>query len=62
LPRGGANAETVEKAKKYAPLAFRRQDRLVTLEDYASFANGFISTWGTIGKAIAVTRKALCFS
>ena len=55
---GGANAETVEKAKKYAPLAFRRQDRLVTLEDYASFANGFISTWGTIGKAIAVTRKA----
>ena len=28
---GGANAETIEHAKKYAPLTFRRQDRLVTL-------------------------------
>ena len=36
---GGANAESVEHAKKYAPLTFRRQDRLVTLSDYATFAN-----------------------
>ena len=28
---GGSNAETVDHAKKYAPLEFRRQDRLVTL-------------------------------
>lgn len=55
---GGANAETVEHAKKYAPLTFRRQDRLVTLEDYSVFANTFISTFGTIGKATAATRKA----
>ena len=55
---GGSNAETVGHAKKYAPLTFRRQDRLVTLEDYSVFANTFISDFGTIGKATAVTRKA----
>ena len=55
---GGANAETIEHAKKYAPLTFRRQDRLVTLEDYAVFANTFISDFGTVGKAAAATRKA----
>lgn len=55
---GGTNAETVEHAKKYAPLTFRRQDRLVTLEDYSVFANTFISNFGTVGKATAATRKA----
>ena len=55
---GGANAETVDHAKKYAPLEFRRQDRLVTLEDYSVFANTFISTFGTVGKATAATRDA----
>ena len=55
---GGANAETVDHAKKYAPLEFRRQDRLVTLEDYTVFANTFISTFGTVGKANAAVRKA----
>ena len=55
---GGANAETIEHAKRYAPLNFRRQDRLVTLEDYSVHANSFISTFGTIGKASAATRKA----
>ena len=55
---GGANAETIEHAKKYAPLTFRRQDRLVTLEDYSVFANTFISTFGTVGKATAATRNA----
>ena len=55
---GGANAETIEHAKKYAPLNFRRQDRLVTLEDYSIFANTFISNFGTVGKATAATRKA----
>jgi len=58
LATGGANAETVEKAKKYAPLTFRRQDRLVTLEDYLVFANNFTASFGTVGKATAVTRKA----
>ena len=55
---GGSNAETVEHAKKYAPLEFRRQDRIVTLEDYTVFANTFISTFGTVGKASAAVRKA----
>tara|TARA_R110002110_G_scaffold39481_3_gene127344 strand:- start:915 stop:2501 length:1587 start_codon:yes stop_codon:yes gene_type:complete len=55
---GGADAETLEHAKRYAPLTFRRQDRLVTLEDYSVFANTFISTFGTIGKATAATRQA----
>ena len=55
---GGSNAETLDHAKRFAPLNFRRQDRLVTLEDYSVFANTFISTFGTIGKASAATRKA----
>jgi len=55
---GGANAESIQNAKKYAPLTFRRQDRLVTLQDYSVFANTFISNWGTVGKARAATRRA----
>ena len=57
---GGADAETVFHAKKYGPLTFARQDRVVTLEDYTVFANTFISDYGTVGKASAVTRKAYC--
>jgi len=55
---GGSNAETIEQAKRWAPLTFARQDRIVTLNDYTVFANTFISTWGTVGKAQAATRKA----
>ncbi len=55
---GGANAESIDHAKKYAPLTFRRQDRIVTLADYSTFANTFISTFGTVGKATAATRNA----
>lgn len=55
---GGQNAETLEHAKRYAPLKFRSQDRLVTLEDYATFANTYIGSFGSAGKATAVTRKA----
>lgn len=54
---GGSDAETIEHAKKWAPLTFARQDRLVTLEDYVSFSNTFITTLGTVGKATATTRK-----
>lgn len=57
---GGSDAESIEHAKKYAPLTFARQDRLVTLDDYTSFANTYISSYGTVGKAVAVTRKAYC--
>jgi hypothetical protein len=55
---GGADAESITHAKKYAPLTFRRQDRLVTLGDYKSFANTFISNYGSTGKANAVVRRA----
>jgi len=57
---GGAEAETVENAKRYAGLTFRRQDRLVTLLDYVSFANSFISQYGSTGRATAATRRAFC--
>lgn len=55
---GGADAETIEHAKKYAPLTFRSQSRLVTLQDYKAFVNSYISSYGSIGKATASVRKA----
>lgn len=55
---GGQNAETLDHARRYAPLKFRAQDRLVTLEDYAMFANTFIAQVGSSAKATAVTRNA----
>jgi hypothetical protein len=55
---GGSDAETITHAKRYAPLSFRRQDRLVTLIDYKSFINTFISNYGSTGKANAVVRRA----
>ena len=58
LATGGSDAETLDHAKKYAPLTFRRQDRLVTLQDIESFANSYITSYGSIGKATAATRRA----
>jgi hypothetical protein len=58
IATGGTDAETVAHAKKYGPLTFRRQDRIVSLEDYAAFASRFTSPAGTTGKATAVARKA----
>ena len=55
---GGANAESVAHAKRYGPMVFKSQDRLVTLEDYEAFGNSFISTVGTGAKLTAVTRRA----
>jgi hypothetical protein len=55
---GGADAESVESAKKYAPLVFKTQNRLVTLEDYNTFCNTFISSTGSTAKAAVATRKA----
>ena len=57
---GGVNAETIAHAKRYAPLTFRRQDRLVTLPDFESFANSYISPYGSVGKASVATRSAYC--
>lgn len=55
---GGRDAEDVEKAKRYAPLVFRSQNRLVTVNDYSSFANQFAGSVGATGKAKAVVRDA----
>jgi hypothetical protein len=55
---GGAEAETVDKAKKYGPLTFRTQDRLVSLDDYKSFASRFVGPTGTSAKAVASVRKS----
>ena len=55
---GGSDSETVEHAKKYGPLVFRSLNRLVTLSDYKAFVNSFISSYGSVGKATAVTRRA----
>lgn len=58
IATGGSDAESIQHAKKYAPLAFRRQDRLVTVSDYKSFINTFTSNYGSTGKANAVVRRA----
>ena len=58
IATGGSDAESIAKAKRYAPLTFRSQDRLVTLPDYKAFANSFMSNYGSTGKATAIVRKA----
>ena len=55
---GGSEAETSEHAKKYAPYTFKRQDRVVTLEDYITIGNTFRTSQGTIGKTTAAVRDA----
>ena len=55
---GGLDAETVEHAKKYGPLTWRRQDRVVTLDDYTVFANTYVGPLGATVMARAVTRDA----
>lgn len=55
---GGSNAETIEHAKKYAPLSFRRQDRLVTLNDYQAFCDTFMTSYGSVGKSTVAVRRA----
>ena len=58
IATGGSQAETVAHAKKFGPLSFKSQDRIVSLDDYIAFASRFVSPAGTTGKATAVTRKA----
>jgi hypothetical protein len=55
---GGRDAEDVEKAKRYAPLVFRSQNRLVTINDYSNFANQYANSVGATGKARAIVRDA----
>jgi len=58
MATGGSDAETVAHAKKWAPLFFKSQDRLVTLEDYVAKASKFLSSYGTTGKVTAAVRRA----
>ncbi len=58
LATGGSEAESLQHAKRYGPLTFKQQNRLVTLEDYKAHTNRFISSTGATGKAVAATRKA----
>lgn len=58
IATGGRGAESVAQAKRYAPLVFKSQDRLVTLPDYKGFANSFASNYGSTGKATATVRRA----
>ena len=55
---GGSDAESVDHAKRYAPLTFRRQDRLVTLEDIKTFGNSYVGSFGSVGKVTASVRRA----
>jgi hypothetical protein len=55
---GGSEAETSRHAKKYAPYTFKRQERVVTLEDFISIGNTFRSKQGTVGKTTAAVRDA----
>jgi predicted phage baseplate assembly protein len=48
---GGADAESRDQARRHAPLGVLALDRLVSVEDYASFTR----TYAGIGKAHAVT-------
>ena len=57
LGTGGREAESVEQARRYAPLVFRSQDRLVTLNDFKGFTNSFNSNYGSTGKATATVRR-----
>ena len=58
MATGGGDAETVEHAKRWAPLTFKRQDRVVTLEDFTTFVNTYVSPLSEQCKGTAVTRKA----
>ena len=55
---GGSESESIARVKRYGPLKFRSQNRLVTLQDYVAFANRFASNYGSTGKATASVRKA----
>jgi len=58
IATGGTDAESVGRARRYAPLYFRSQDRIVTLADYKAFVNYFTSNYGSTGKGTASVRRA----
>lgn len=55
---GGLDAESISMAKKYGPLVFKQQDRLVTLGDFESFVARYNSPTGGTAIGTAATREA----
>ena len=55
---GGLDAETIQNAKRYGPLVFKQQDRLVTLEDYKAYVSRYSSPTGGQSIGTVATRKA----
>ena len=53
---GGVDSQSIAEAKRMGPMWFATQYRAVTGKDYTTFANKFVSTFGTTGKGLAVLR------
>jgi len=58
IATGGLDAETIASAKRYGPLVFKQQDRLVTLEDFRAYVSRYSSPTGGQCIGTAVTRQA----
>jgi hypothetical protein len=59
--RGGDNGETIDEIRANVPFFLKRQDRLTSLEDYASFATTYFDEGsGRVAKARAYLRHAGC--
>tara|TARA_R110000737_G_scaffold325397_3_gene338741 strand:- start:1656 stop:3263 length:1608 start_codon:yes stop_codon:yes gene_type:complete len=58
IATGGLDAETIDSAKRYGPLVFKQQDRLVTLEDFRAYVSRYSSPTGGQCIGTAVTRQA----
>lgn len=57
-PSGGANPETVEHAKKLAPLSFAARGAAITEPDYNALSNSFVDPlYGAVAKAYAFNPR-----
>lgn len=58
---GGAEAQSLEEVKRAATALFRARDRAVTVDDYVSIAESFLSkSHGKVSKAACATRHSGC--
>lgn len=55
--KGGADRETIDDARSHTPLAVLGMDRLVSVLDYADFANAYAG----IGKAISARLQGIVY-
>ena len=55
---GGSEPETIESAKKYAPVSFAARGSAITQIDYNALANSFSdATYGSVAKAYAINPR-----